>query len=87
MAVYVDGERNRLGRMLMCHMVADTVAELHDMAQRLELKREWFQVSRNGMPHYDICQSKRAAAVLLGASEINRRELLAVIKRYKDIYQ
>ena len=71
MAVYIDCERNPYHHMLMSHMVADTLDELHAMAQRLGLQRCWFQVFRNGTPHYDICQSKRTLALSLGAVEIN----------------
>lgn len=83
MSVYVDCERNRYRDMVMSHMVADDVGELHAMAQRLGLKRQWFQRSRNGTPHYDICQSKRALALSLGAVEINRREMVAIARRYR----
>lgn len=62
MPVYVDEARNRFGRMLMCHMLADTPAELHAMADRIGVKRKWFQRDAS-TPHYDICQSKRALAV------------------------
>lgn len=81
MSVYVDSERNHFRGMVMSHMVADTLDELHAMAERLGLKRAWFQESRNGTPHYDICQSKRALAVSLGAIEIDRRKMVELIRR------
>lgn len=81
MTVYVDRARNRLGRMLMAHMLADTEEELHAMAERLGLRREWFQNHR--MPHYDLCQAKRAKALELGAVEIDRRKVVALIRRYR----
>jgi hypothetical protein len=84
MSVYVDGEQNTFGRMKMCHMIADTLDELHDMAQRLGLKRQWFQTSRSGMPHYDVCRSKRTQAVSLGAVEINRRQLVDLLRRQRE---
>jgi Protein of unknown function (DUF4031) len=82
--VYVDSERNQYGRMIMCHMVADTLDELHEMAQRIGLQRRWFQASRAGTPHYDICQSKRALAVSFGAVEIGRRELVELVRRQRS---
>lgn len=70
--------------MIMSHMVADSLDELHAMADRLGLQRRWFQVSRNGMPHYDICQSKRALAITLGAVEIDRRQMVALVRQHRE---
>ena len=83
MTVYVDHMRAPYGRMIMCHMVADTVEELHRMADRIGVKRRWFQ-DHNGRPHYDICRSKRALAITLGAKEIDRRELAALMKKHQQ---
>lgn len=79
MAVYVDDMRAPYGRMLMCHMVADTSEELHAMADRIGVARRWCQYEGQPDEHYDICLGKRAAAVRLGAEEVSRRELAAVI--------
>lgn len=84
MSVYVDSERNQYRHMIMCHMVADTLDELRTMAQRLGLKRAWFQTSRSGMPHYDICQTKRAQAIALGAVEIDRRKLVELVRQQRE---
>ena len=77
MTVYVDQSRWRLGRMIMCHMMADTEEELHEMAAKLGLKREWFQPHR---PHYDICKTKRALALKLGAVEEDTKACLRRLK-------
>ena len=58
MAVYVDKEENAFGRMIMCHMVADTLEELHAMADRIGMRRSWFQPRSS--PHYDLSKSRRA---------------------------
>jgi len=84
MAVYVDGERNQFGRMVMCHMIGDTVAELHEMANRIGMKREWFQPYSS--PHYDLSLSRRASAVKLGAIEVDRRSLVVVLKRQVPVW-
>ena len=77
MAVYVDNMKapfkpqHRPGRTyVMCHMIADTEAELHAMADRIGVLRKWYQGD-----HYDITQSKRALAVAAGAIELSRMEL------------
>lgn len=70
MTVYVDDMRAPFGRLIMCHMLADSEAELHAMAAAIGVARKWHQGD-----HYDICLSKRAAAVKLGAVEVTRRTL------------
>ena len=70
MTVYVDDMRAPFGQMIMCHMIADTDAELHAMADRIGVARRWFQGD-----HYDIALSKRALAVRHGAREITLRQL------------
>lgn len=69
MTVYVDDMRARYGRMIMCHMIADTEAELHEMADAIGVARRWYQGD-----HYDIALSKRALAVQCGARQITRRQ-------------
>lgn len=58
------------------HMQADTLGELHAMADRLGLRRSWFQ-SKPGRPwrdHYDLTAGKRDLALRLGAIPVTRRE-------------
>lgn len=71
MSVYVDQERNSFGRMVMCHMFADTLPELHEMARAIGMDRAWFQPL--SYPHYDVSLSRRARALELGAVEVDRR--------------
>lgn len=80
-SVYVDGERNRFGRMIMCHMFADSLAELHAMALAIGMDRDWFQPL--SFPHYDVSLSRRARAVSLGAVEVDRRQGYEIRKRVR----
>lgn len=80
MAVYVDGGRIPYRGMLMCHMVADTEAELHFMAAQIGIRRAWFQ-DHGKAPHYDLCQTKRALAVAKGAIEVDRRGLIRIVRK------
>jgi hypothetical protein len=60
-----------------CHLLADTLDELHALAGRIGLKRAWFQ-SHGTFPHYDLTRPRRARAVAAGAIEIVwTRELAA----------
>ncbi len=75
MTVYVDDMRANFGRMVMCHMLADTDDELHAMAARIGVQRRWWQSpEKTSGSHYDIALSKRALAVAAGAIEITWRQ-------------
>ena len=75
MTVYVDDMRAQFGRMVMCHMLADTDEELHAMAARIGVARRWWQSpEKTSGSHYDIALSKRALAVAAGAVEITMRQ-------------
>lgn len=80
--VYVDNYRGKFGRMVMCHMMTDTdLNELHEMAQAIGIRREWFQGSGSA-PHYDVCLQKRALAVARGAVELSIRS-----PEWRRVYQ
>lgn len=81
MSVYVDDMKANFGNMVMCHMWADTDAELLAMAEKIGVQRKWIQghpelsfgKHRNASwVHFDIAMSKRALAVKAGAVETDR---------------
>lgn len=79
MAVYVDQFEQRWKTCLWAfcaHMMADTEVELDEMARAIGLKPEWKQVSSLGHIHYDLSDSKRAAAIRCGAVAITTREMI-----------
>ncbi|MEH1786919.1 MAG: DUF4031 domain-containing protein [Nostoc sp.] len=51
-----------------CHLTADTIEELHQMAEGIGLKKTYFQ--NKSVPHYDLIPSKRRLALKHGAIEI-----------------
>lgn len=68
MTVYVDDVRHRYGRMVMCHMWADTLDELLSMADRIGVHRKWLQQPPNASwVHFDISLGMKAKAITLGA--------------------
>jgi hypothetical protein len=80
MTVYVDDMYKNLlgryGRMKMSHMIADTEDELHEMAARIGVARNWHQGD-----HYDICITMRKRALAHGAVAITLRELAILSSR------
>lgn len=78
--VYVDSMRAKFGRMIMCHMIADTADELHAMAAAIGINPKHYQGD-----HYDICLAKRKMAVERGAKEVSTREIVLARRRlWKD---
>ena len=70
------------------HMQADTLDELHTMAARLGMRREWFQ-SKPGRPwhdHYDLTQARRERAIALGAEVITWRDTARRNRRWRQQY-
>lgn len=88
MAVYVDDAftHGDWGRWSGGgHMQADTLDELHSMAGRLGLRREWFQ-SKPARPwhdHYDLTRARRELAIRLGAIPLERREAVRRIATWR----
>jgi hypothetical protein len=84
MAVYVDDMKAKFGRMVMCHMLADTTDELLSMADKIGVARKWIQYPGTPKEHFDIALSKRAKAIAAGAVEITwRRAGEITLARYR----
>lgn len=85
MAVFVDDAEHAFGRMKMCHMLADTRAELMAMADKIGVARKWYQdFQKASCPHFDIAKSKRELAIKSGAIAVDRRGLAIVMARIKS---
>ena len=82
MAVYVDNERIAWRGRQWCHLVADSLPELHDFAQQLGLRRSWFQ-ERASYPHYDVTTAVRVQALRLGALQADRAQLMICCRKLK----
>lgn len=81
MAVYVDDMRAPFGRMLMCHMIADTSEELEAMADLIGVAPKWIQYPGTPKEHYDIVESKRKLAIKAGAVPITWRQTAIMHRR------
>lgn len=84
MTVYVDDMAAGFFNMIMCHMVADTEAELEEMAIKIGMNTRWWQYKGTRKTHFDICKSKRALAVRYGAIPVTCHELGFMLKSRKS---
>ncbi|WP_322073824.1 DUF4031 domain-containing protein [Burkholderia cepacia] len=75
MAVYVDNARIAWRGRQWCHLVADSLDELHGFAKSIGLRRGWFQAQAS-LPHYDVTVEVRDVALSRGAMQADRRTLV-----------
>jgi hypothetical protein len=69
------------------HLVSDkSLEELHEFAQKLGLKRHWFQGGKRAHPHYDLTtQRKVNQAIELGAKKVTVKKVIAASYRRRGI--
>jgi len=68
MTVYVDDVRHQFRTMIMCHMWADSLDELLEMADCIGVQRKWLQQPpKASWVHFDISSSKKRLAIEAGA--------------------
>ena len=84
MTVYIDNARIRHGNARVCHMMADTLPELHTLAKSIGLTAVHFQ-HNTSTPHYVVNVTKRNNAVKAGAKPLNSRE--SVLKAFTKMRQ
>jgi Protein of unknown function (DUF4031) len=85
-SVYVDRVAIGYGRMIMCHMIADTPEELHAMADRIGVARKWFQAPpKASFWHYDIAKGKRDLAIAAGAVDCDRNTFVMHLRRIREL--
>lgn len=82
MTIYVDDEQIPSRGKVWCHLVADSLEELHEFAERLGLRRSWFQ-DASVYPHYDLTMSVQKKALSLGALMGDRRTIITCAKQLK----
>ncbi|ALJ26738.1 DUF4031 domain-containing protein [Stenotrophomonas acidaminiphila] len=80
MTVYIDDAVHPWRGERWAHLLADTLPELHAMAQQLGIPRRAFQNRRSGA-HYDVPAALRDTAIALGAVAISRHADRALVRR------
>ncbi|WPN29891.1 DUF4031 domain-containing protein [Pseudomonas sp. P5_109] len=83
MAVYVDAEEIKWRGREWSHLVADSLDELHAFADRLGLRRSWFQ-SKTLYPHYDVTKSVRTRALAMGAHGVDREKIVIYARQMRS---
>lgn len=90
MTVFVDplvnwGWRLRGRLVASCHMFTDSIEleDLHALAERIGLRRQWFQEHRLA-PHYDLTPSRRSLAIKAGAIEVDRTRAVIMWRARRD---
>jgi hypothetical protein len=92
--IYVDNARipARVGGITgrWSHLTADTKDELHAFAERIGLRRSWFQTCKRSPGcrpadrcvhwHYDVTDTKRAEALTAGAVPIDLRQWSDILR-------
>lgn len=83
MAVYIDRPKRTWfhGReRTFVHMSADSLAELHDFAERMGMPRHIFQDKPN-RPHYDVFDHHIQRALNMGAIQIGNKEMVLLLRQ------
>ena len=83
MAVYVDDAGIVWKGKPRFHLIADTIAELHEFTASIGIKRCWYH-SGTRFPHYDITAEQRKNAIEAGAAAVSDRELVVIAKKIRD---
>ncbi len=83
MAIYVDRAKVSFKGRLWCHLMADTLEELHAFARSLEIDARLFHRTAS-YPHYDITLEMRMLVIAHGAIDADRRTIIACGKRLKS---
>lgn len=82
MSIYVDNSRVPFKGKIWCHLMADSLEELHSFASTIGIKRCWFHSSAS-YPHYDITIEKKQIALSNGASLADRKTIIDCGKKLK----
>jgi hypothetical protein len=57
--------------------------ELHLMAEKIGMRREWFQ-NHADHPHYDLTASRRVKAIANGAEVVDMRKAVSILRARRE---
>lgn len=80
--IYIDDPRPT--QRNSSHLLSDSsLEELHEFAEKLEIKREWFHPKSS--PHYDLFGiAKWRKAISLGATKADAKKVVEIIKFWRE---
>ena len=82
MSIYVDNSKVPFKGKEWCHMMADSLDELHHFAHQMGIDIRLFH-RHASYPHYDITLEMRILVIEHGAIDADRRTIIACGKRLK----
>lgn len=66
-----------------CHLVADSIPNLHSFAQSIGLNKCWFQNKRKkNQPHYDVKGAMIDKAIKAGATQVDSRIVVEFLRQH-----
>ncbi len=74
MTIYIDDAAIMYRSKPRFHLIADSVAELHEFCSSVGFNRCWFHNAK-GHPHYDVTGPQREVAIASGAIPVTSKEL------------
>jgi len=80
--VYVDNAKVPFKDQYWCHLMADTLEELHQFTQLLGIDPRLFHRTAS-YPHYDITLEMREKVIQHGAIQADRRTIISCGKKLK----
>ncbi|MGP5100298.1 DUF4031 domain-containing protein [Psychrobacter celer] len=82
MAIYVDFMQIEFKGYKWCHMLADSLQELHEFAALIEINTRLFHRDAS-YPHYDVTVQMRKKAIEYGAIPASRKKIIECAKKLK----
>ncbi len=82
MAVYVDFVSIEFKGYKWCHLLADSLQELHEFAALIEVDKRLFHRDAS-YPHYDVTLQMRERALKYGAIAADRKTIITAAKKLK----